>query len=84
MTTTQPVSDVESVELFVEKYSHFKNEIGKMIVGQDEVIMDVLIAIFSRGHCLLVGVPGLAKTLLVKTISDVLGLSFSRIQFTPD
>src|SRR6185436_14077597 len=59
-------------------------EIGKIIVGQDEVVKDVLISIFSNGHCLLVGVPGLAKTLLVNTIADVLGLSFNRIQFTPD
>ena len=59
-------------------------EIGKVIVGQNETIRDVLISVFSKGHCLLVGVPGLAKTLLVNTIADALGLSFNRIQFTPD
>ena len=77
-------SDVEAVQGLVSSYSKLRKEIGKVIVGQDEVVRDVLISIFSRGHCLLVGVPGLAKTLLVNTISQVLGLTFSRIQFTPD
>ena len=77
-------NDVEAIDAFVEKYNLLKKEIGKVIVGQDEVIKNVLITIFSKGHVLLVGVPGLAKTLLVNTISQVLGLSFSRIQFTPD
>jgi MoxR-like ATPase len=77
-------SDVEAVDAFVEKYSDLRNEIAKVIVGQDEVVKKVLISIFSRGHGLLVGVPGLAKTLLVNTISKALGLSYSRIQFTPD
>ncbi len=77
-------SDVEAVQSLVSSYSKLRKEIGKVIVGQDEVVRDVLISIFSRGHCLLVGVPGLAKTLLVNTISQVLGLTFSRIQFTPD
>jgi len=77
-------SDVEAVDAFVEKYKNLKSEIAKIIVGQDEVVSKVLISIFSRGHGLLVGVPGLAKTLLVNTISKVLGLSYSRIQFTPD
>ena len=77
-------SDVEAVDAFVQKYKLLQAEIGKVIVGQDDVIKEVLISIFSRGHCLLVGVPGLAKTLLVNTISDALGLSFNRIQFTPD
>ncbi|MCI5056475.1 MAG: MoxR family ATPase [Flavobacteriales bacterium] len=77
-------SDVKAVDEFVVKYEAFKKEIGKVIVGQDQVIKDVLISIFSRGHCLLVGVPGLAKTLLVNTIAQVLGLDFNRIQFTPD
>lgn len=77
-------TDVEAVDGFVEKYKALDAEIGKIIVGQKEVVRDVLISIFSRGHCLLVGVPGLAKTLLVNTVADVLGLSFSRIQFTPD
>lgn len=77
-------SDSEAIEAFVEKYKQLNSEIGKVIVGQEETIKNVLISIFSKGHCLLVGVPGLAKTLLVNTISDALGLSFNRIQFTPD
>jgi MoxR-like ATPase len=77
-------SDVEAVDAFVEKYSTLKAEIAKVIVGQDEVVKKVLISIFSRGHGLLVGVPGLAKTLMVNTISQALGLKYSRIQFTPD
>ncbi|MFL5752375.1 MAG: AAA family ATPase [Bacteroidia bacterium] len=77
-------NDVEAIDAFVVKYKELNKEIGKIIVGQEETIKNVLIAIFSRGHCLLVGVPGLAKTLLVSTIADVLGLSFNRIQFTPD
>lgn len=82
MTTYK--SDVEAIDAFVQKYKVLTNEIGKVIVGQDEVIKSVLICIFSKGHALLVGVPGLAKTLLVNTISRSLGLSYSRIQFTPD
>jgi len=77
-------SDVEAADAFVVKYKELNAEISKIIIGQDEVIKDVLISIFSKGHCLLVGVPGLAKTLLVNTIADVLGLSYNRIQFTPD
>lgn len=77
-------SDKEAVEGLVNIYGSLKSEIGKVIVGQHDVVNGVLISIFSNGHCLLVGVPGLAKTLLVNTISDVLGLSFNRIQFTPD
>lgn len=77
-------SESEAVDFFVGKYKELNNEIGKVIIGQNEVIRDVLISIFSRGHCLLVGVPGLAKTLLVNTIAETLGLQFSRIQFTPD
>jgi MoxR-like ATPase len=77
-------NDVEAVDAFVEKYKTLRAEIAKVIVGQDRVVEDVLIAIFSKGHGLLVGVPGLAKTLLVNTISKVLGLSYKRIQFTPD
>ncbi|MCB2220336.1 MAG: MoxR family ATPase [Bacteroidetes bacterium] len=77
-------SDVEAVDAFVEKYNILRAEIAKVIVGQDRVVQDVLIAIFSKGHGLLVGVPGLAKTLLVNTISKALGLTYSRIQFTPD
>lgn len=77
-------SDVEALDAFAEKYAKLRKEIAKVIVGQDEVINKVLISIFSRGHCLLVGVPGLAKTLLVNTIALTLGLKYSRIQFTPD
>lgn len=77
-------SDVEAVDAFVGKYKELNSEIGKIIIGQDEVVKDVLISIFSKGHCLLIGVPGLAKTLLVNTIADVLGLTYNRIQFTPD
>jgi MoxR-like ATPase len=77
-------SDVEAVQDLVSSYKKLRAEIGKVIVGQDEVVRDVLISIFSRGHCLLVGVPGLAKTLLVNTIAQTLGLTYNRIQFTPD
>ena len=77
-------SDVEAVDAFVVKYKELTKEIGKVIIGQEEVVKDVLLSVFGKGHCLLVGVPGLAKTLLVNTIADVLGLSYSRIQFTPD
>jgi len=71
-------------EALTVKYKGLRSEISQIIVGQDEVVRDLLISIFSNGHCLLVGVPGLAKTLLVNTLSNVLGLSFNRIQFTPD
>lgn len=77
-------NEVEAINDFVKKYTVLKQEINKVIVGQNEVIKDVLISIFCKGHCLLVGVPGLAKTLLVNTLSQVLGLKYSRIQFTPD
>lgn len=78
------MSDVAKVNQMVEHYKALKNEIHQVIVGQDEVVDQVLISIFSRGHALLIGVPGLAKTLLVNTIAQTLGLSFNRIQFTPD
>ena len=77
-------SDVKAIDTFAEVFKNFKSEIAKVIVGQDDVVDQVLISIFSKGHCLLVGVPGLAKTLLVQTIADCLGLKFNRIQFTPD
>jgi MoxR-like ATPase len=77
-------SDAEAIDSLVLKYKELTTEISKVIVGQDEVVKKVLMSIFSNGHSLLVGVPGLAKTLLVNTISDVLGLKFNRIQFTPD
>lgn len=77
-------TDVEAIDAFGEKVKILRAEIAKIMVGQDDVIENVIISIFSHGHVLLVGVPGLAKTLLVNTISRVLGLSYSRIQFTPD
>jgi MoxR-like ATPase len=78
------MSDVSAVESFVEKHSLLKQEIAKVIVGQDEVIDQILLSIFAGGHALLIGVPGLAKTLMVNTIAQALGLDFKRIQFTPD
>jgi len=77
-------SDVEAVDFFRAKHTQLRKEIGKVIIGQDSVVHEVLISIFSNGHCLLVGVPGLAKTLLVNTIAQTLGLNYNRIQFTPD
>ncbi|MDG1172315.1 MAG: MoxR family ATPase [Polaribacter sp.] len=78
------MSEVQELDDFKKSYEDFRAEIGKVIIGQDEVVKNVLISIFSQGHCLLVGVPGLAKTLLVQTIAQSLGLEFNRIQFTPD
>ena len=78
------MSDVTAINQLVIKYNELKNEIKKVIVGQDEIVEQVLISIFSGGHALLIGVPGLAKTLLVHTVADALGLNFKRIQFTPD
>lgn len=78
------MSDVAAVEQFVKKYQELKNEVAKVIVGQEEVVNQILISIFSGGHALLIGVPGLAKTLMVNTIAQALGLDFKRIQFTPD
>lgn len=78
------MSDVTAIEQFVKQYKNLKAEIAKVIVGQDEVVTQILISVFSGGHSLLIGVPGLAKTLMVNTISQALGLDFKRIQFTPD
>jgi MoxR-like ATPase len=78
------MSDVAAVEQFVKKYNALKSEVAKVIVGQDDVVNQILISIFSGGHALLIGVPGLAKTLMVNTIAQALGLDFKRIQFTPD
>lgn len=78
------ISDVELVQKLNDKYKELKKEIAKVIVGQDRIIEQIIISILSRGHCLLVGVPGLAKTLIVKTLSEALDLKFNRIQFTPD
>ncbi|MBC7382702.1 MAG: MoxR family ATPase [Bacteroidia bacterium] len=77
-------NDVEAASALQQKYKELKNEIGKIIIGQHDVVDAVLISIFSNGHTLLIGLPGLAKTLLVKSISEALDLKFSRIQFTPD
>ena len=76
--------EVIQLDLLKKQFTSLKNEIAKVIVGQDQVVEELILSIFCKGHVLLVGVPGLAKTLLVKTISEALGLDFSRIQFTPD
>ena len=78
------MSDVAAVNNLVEKYHQLKQEIGKVIIGQHEAVNFTLLSVFCGGHSLLIGVPGLAKTLLVNTVSDALGLNFKRIQFTPD
>tara|TARA_R110002072_G_scaffold300390_1_gene477713 strand:- start:8990 stop:9943 length:954 start_codon:yes stop_codon:yes gene_type:complete len=78
------MSDVNAVKQLVIKYTALRQEIKKVIVGQDDVVEQVLLAVFSGGHALLIGVPGLAKTLLVNTVAEALGLKFKRIQFTPD
>lgn len=77
-------NDIKAVDALHQAYNNIRTEIGKVVIGQDEVVKSVLISIFSNGHCLLVGVPGLAKTLLVQTVANVLDLDFNRIQFTPD
>jgi len=76
--------DVRAIENFVEKYKQLQLEIGKVIIGQEKVVNEILLSVFAGGHALLIGVPGLAKTLMVNTISQALGLDFKRIQFTPD
>ena len=78
------MSDVAAIDNLVGKYQGLKSEIGKVIVGQEQAVNYVLLSVFCGGHSLLIGVPGLAKTLLVNTVSDALGLNFKRIQFTPD
>lgn len=77
-------NDVEAVDALVSRFNLLEKEIAKVIVGQDEVVKNLLISIFCKGHCLLVGVPGLAKTLMVNTLAKTLGLTYNRIQFTPD
>ena len=77
-------NDVEAIDALKNKYELLQSEIKKRIFGQDAIVTQTLITLFSRGHCLLIGVPGLAKTLLVNTIAEVLGLQYKRIQFTPD
>src|SRR5581483_8586010 len=82
--TTDSGSDLKALEQLRGAYKSLRQEIGKIIVGQDQVLEQLLMAIFCRGHALLVGVPGLAKTLMVSTLAQALDLSFKRIQFTPD
>jgi MoxR-like ATPase len=77
-------SDLAAVERLADAYRRLRGEIGKVIVGQEEVLEELLIAIFARGHCLLMGVPGLAKTLMIHTLAEALNLTYARIQFTPD
>ncbi len=84
MTEKAITKDVEAVEKLSLTVKQIKKEIAKVIVGQDQIVNDLLVSLLSRGHCLLVGVPGLAKTLLIKTLAEVLDLKFNRIQFTPD
>ncbi len=79
-----PSDDVRAVQQLHEAYQRILAELGKVIVGQEAVIEQILIGLFARGHCLLVGVPGLAKTLMIRTLAEALNLKFSRIQFTPD
>jgi MoxR-like ATPase len=81
---TASADDVQAVQRLRDANERIVNELGKIIIGQKDVIDELMIAIFARGHCLLVGVPGLAKTLLVSTLSRCMSLSFNRIQFTPD
>ncbi|MGH7179699.1 MAG: AAA family ATPase [Tepidisphaeraceae bacterium] len=83
-TTDLGADEMNAVARLQQAYHEMRSELGKVIVGQDQVIEELLIALFCRGHALLVGVPGLAKTLLISTLSRTLGLSFNRIQFTPD
>jgi len=84
MSQTEFQSDVQAIDTLAGAYHELRKEIGKVIIGQEEVVRAVIISLFSNGHSLLVGVPGLAKTLLVSTIAEVLDLDFKRIQFTPD
>jgi MoxR-like ATPase len=79
-----PENDIQAVDQLHEAYRQIKHELSKMIVGQQQVLDELLTAMFARGHCLLVGVPGLAKTLMIRTVADALSLAFNRIQFTPD
>src|SRR5881227_2265455 len=78
------VDDLARLKRLRDAFDSMRSEIGRVVIGQDAVIEELLIAVFARGHCILVGVPGLAKTLLVSTLSRILSLDFKRIQFTPD
>ena len=83
-TDTQTPTDAETLDQIITGYSRIKSELGKTIIGQEEVIDEILISLFAGGHVLITGAPGLAKTLLVKSIAEIFDLQFSRIQFTPD
>ena len=82
--SAKKISDVELVEKLKDTHEKMLEEIGKVIIGQQKIINELIIALLSRGHCLIIGVPGLAKTLLISTLAEVLKLKFNRIQFTPD
>ena len=84
IATVEHHDDLAALARLGSAYQSMRSEIGRVVIGQNQVIEELLIAIFGRGHCVLVGVPGLAKTLLVSTLSKTLSLSFKRIQFTPD
>src|SRR5438045_9498167 len=77
-------ADIQAVHRLKEAYEHSSTELGRVIVGQKQVMKELLVALFARAHCLLVGVPGLAKTLTIRTLAEALALKFNRIQFTPD
>src|SRR2546429_9931775 len=83
-TAALEAGDLEAVRKLRDAFNDLKKQLGRVIVGQDQVIEELLIALFSRGHCILEGVPGLAKTLMISTLAKTLSLAFSRIQFTPD
>ena len=82
--TNNDFNDIELVSELQKSIANIKTEVSKVIIGQEEIIDNLLTSLLAKGHCMLVGVPGLAKTLLIKTLSEVLDLKFSRIQFTPD
>jgi len=84
LTKNPESKDIQLVEKLNHSVKSLKSEIGKVIIGQNEIVESLLVALLAKGHCLLVGVPGLAKTLLIRTLADVLNLNFNRIQFTPD
>ncbi len=84
VTPVERTTDVDTARQLKDAYDALRKEIAKVIVGQDKIVEQLLISLLARGHCLLVGVPGLAKTLLIRTLAQVLDLSFNRIQFTPD
>src|SRR6187455_1032694 len=83
-TENLAANDLEAVKKLKDGFDNIKRQLSRVIVGQDQVIEELLIALFSRGHCILEGVPGLAKTLMISTLAKGLSLDFSRIQFTPD